>query len=167
MLRAEIRRLERLSRKTKDVRMKLRYDVVRLHLQRRTKTEISQICAVTYQTVRNYINAYMEYGLEGLAIKKPPGRTKKLTDEQEKQLYDCVSTKLPKDVGFAPFVNWTAILACKWVFMTFGVSFTQRGMRDVFYRMKLSYTRPTYTLKKADPEKQKAFIEDFERLKKN
>ena len=166
MLRAEIRRLEKLSRKTKDARMKLRYDVIRLYLQKRTRTEIAEICAITYQTVRNYINAYAESGIEGLAINKPPGRAKKLSDEQEKHLYDCISAKMPKDVGFEPFVNWTAPLACKWALKEFGVEFSERGMRDVFYRLKLSYTRPTYTLKKADPEKQKEFREEFEKLKK-
>ena len=87
--------------------------------------------------------------------------------EQEQRLYDCVSTQLPRDVGFAPFVNWTAPLACRWVAKEFGVTFSERGMRDVFYRLKLSYTRPTYTLKKADPEKQKEFKKEFDKLKKN
>ncbi len=36
----------------------------------------------------------------------------------------------------------------------FGVEFSERGMRDVFYRLKLSHTRPTYALAKADPVKQ-------------
>lgn len=165
--RAEINTLRRLSRKTKDVRMKLRYDVIKLHIQGRTKTEIADIFSITYQTVRNYINAYTEAGIDGLEITKPPGRETKLNKEQEQQLYDCISTKLPKDVGFAPFVNWTAPLACQWVLKEYGVSFSERGMRDVFYRLKLSHTRPTYTLKKADPEKQAIFKAEFEELKKS
>jgi len=36
----------------------------------------------------------------------------------------------------------------------------------MFHRLKLSYTRPTYVLAKADPEKQKQFREDFETVKK-
>ena len=39
-------------------------------------------------------------------------------------------------------------------------------MRDVFYRLKLSYTRPTYTLAKADPVKQEEFKERLEPIKK-
>ena len=39
-------------------------------------------------------------------------------------------------------------------------------MLQVLYRLDLSYTRPTYTLAKADPEKQEAFKQDFEVLKK-
>lgn len=165
--RIEINNLKRLASKTKDVRMKLRYDVIRLHLQDRKTSEIADIFNITYQTVRNYINAYTKSGVDGLVIDKSSGRKTKLSKEQEQQLYECISTQLPKDVGFAPFVNWTASLACLWVLKEFGVVFSERGMRDVFYRLKLSYTRPTYTLKKADPEKQEAFKATFELLKKN
>ena len=163
---AEISNLKKLARKAKDARMRLRYDVIRLYLSGRTKSEIADIFSMTYQTARNYIAAYTEAGIAGLEITKPPGRLPKLNKEQEQRLYNCISKQLPRDVGFAPFVNWTAPLACKWVLKEFGVTFSERGMRDVFYRLQLSYTRPTYTLKKADPEKQKEFKADFEELKK-
>ncbi len=57
-------------------------------------------------------------------------------------------------------------MACKYVKNRFGVGFSERGMRDVFYRLKLSYTRPTYTLAKADPVKQEEFKERLEGIKK-
>lgn len=40
-----------------------------------------------------------------------------------------------------------------------------RGMAEVLYRLNLSYTRPTYILKKADKEKQENFKKDFESIK--
>ena len=162
----EIQELRSLARKTKDVRMKTRYDAVRMHCEGRKKQEIADILGITYQTVRNYIRSYDEEGVRGLEMTKPPGRDTKLTKEQESELYNCISTKLPKDVGFAPFVNWTSPLACKWVFKEFGIKFSERGLRNVFERLKLSYTRPTYTLNKADPEKQETFKKEFEEVKK-
>ncbi|GGK06293.1 hypothetical protein GCM10007063_31000 [Lentibacillus kapialis] len=39
-------------------------------------------------------------------------------------------------------------------------------MRALLPRLGLSYTRPTYTLAKADPEKQEAFREEFATAKK-
>jgi len=39
-------------------------------------------------------------------------------------------------------------------------------MLYVLYRLNLSFTRPTYTLAKADPQKQEEFKEKFELLKK-
>ncbi len=65
-----------------------------------------------------------------------------------------------------PFCNWTAPLACEYVKKRFGIKFSERGMRDVFYRLNLSYTRPTYTLEKADPVKQEEFKERLAGLKK-
>ena len=162
----EIKKLKKLARKTHDSAMRMRYDVIRLYLTGRSKSETADIFGITYHTVRNYVQAYIADGIEGLKIGQSTGRTKKLTETQEQELYKCISTQLPKDVGFEPFVNWTAPLACKWVLNTFGVNFSERGMRDVFYRLRLSYTRPTYTLKKADPQKQEEFKEEFETLKK-
>ena len=40
-------------------------------------------------------------------------------------------------------------------------------MAVILHRLNLSYTRPTYVLKKADPEKQEIFKFDFEALKKH
>jgi len=164
---AEIQNLKKLAREAKNWRMKKRYDAVRLSLEKYTYTEIARILDITYQTVSIYVKAYKESGIEGLTMNYSPGRTKKLTDEQEQSLYNCISTKLPKDVGFKPFVNWTAHLVCEWVLKEFGVQFSERGMRNIFTRLQLSYTRPTYVLKKADPIKQEAFKDEFEHIKKD
>jgi putative transposase len=129
--------------------------------------DIAGILGTTYYSVRNYVRAYQARGIDGLSIRKPPGRTRKLTPEQEQRLYNCIVSQLPRDVGFAPFVNWTAPLACLWVEKTMGVILSERGMRFVFERLGLSYTRPTYVLAKADPEKQAEFLKQFEELKKN
>ena len=162
----KLKKLAQKAHKTKESRMRIKYDALRLNIQGRSRSEIAEILGISYCTVRNYIKAYGESGVEGLGIKEKSGRTKKLTDAQEKQLYECIVNKLPKDVGFEPFVNWTAPLMCKWVLKEFEVTFSERGMRDVFYRLKLSYTRPTYTLKKADAQKQEDFKKAFEVQKK-
>ena len=75
--------------------------------------------------------------------------------------------KTPEDVGFDGIKNWTAKLACLWVLKEFGVQYKDNGMLDMFHRLKLSYTRPTYVLAKADPQKQQQFKEDFEAIKKS
>jgi len=72
----------------------------------------------------------------------------------------------PEESGFDGVKNWTAKLACEWVSRNFGVRYSINGMLDLFHRLNLSYTRPTYVLAKADPEKQERFKTDFEDLKK-
>ncbi|MHB1654218.1 MAG: helix-turn-helix domain-containing protein [Desulfitobacteriaceae bacterium] len=55
----------------------------------------------------------------------------------------------------------------KWIKREFSVCYSNRGTRDLLYRLKLSFTTPTYTLAKANPIKQEAFKEEFEEIKKN
>lgn len=161
-----ISQLKKLARKAKGARQRRQYDIVRLYLEGRKKTEIAEIMDMSLQAIYNVLNRYNAEGIEGLKLGKPTGRSRKLSDEQEAELYQVITEKLPKEVGLEPFCNWTAPLACQYVKKQFGVEFSARGMRDVFYRLRLSYTRPTYTLAKADPVKQEAFKERLESLKK-
>ena len=163
----EIKILLEKSKSTNDPRMKLRYDVI-IQLQRGySYKEISKINNISYNTVRNYERSYNAAGIAGLVMNKSPGTPKKLSEEQEIELYKCIVTQTPSDVGFKPFMNWNANLLRQWVKRQFGVTYSERGMREVLYRLELSYTRPTYSLEKADPEKQEQFKKDFEVVKKN
>lgn len=158
--------LKKLARETKEAKLRRRYDIVRLALQGRTKKDIASIMDISIQGVYNILNCYKKNGINGLQPGHSTGRRKKMSEKQEEILYKTISEKLPKDVGLAPFCNWTAPLACLFVKSEFGLEFSERGMRDVFYRLGLSYTRPTYVLAKADPEKQAEFQESLNELKK-
>ena len=162
----EIAQLKRLGRKTHDAKQRRRYDIVRLFLSKRSKPDIADILDVSLTQVYLILNLYKQAGIEGLTLKQPPGRQRKLTDEQEKELINIITEKLPKEVGLEPHCNWTALLACKYVKDHYGVTFSERGMRDVFYRLNLRYTRPSYVLAKADPQKQAEFLEKLEDIKK-
>ena len=161
----EIARLKRLARKTHDVKLRQRYDIIRLFLSKRAKPDIAAILDISLTQVYLILNLYKEAGMEGLGLKRPTGRQCKLTDGQEKELCRIITEKLPKEVGLEPYCNWTAPLTCKYVKDHYGVAFSERGMRDVFYRLNLSYTRPTYVLAKADPQKQVEFLEKLEDIK--
>ena len=161
-----IAKLKKLARKAHNARQRRQYDIVRLYLEGCKKTEIAKIMDMTLQGIYKVLNRYNANGINGLLLGKAKGRARKLSAEQESELYNVISKKLPKDVGLEPFCNWTAPLACKYVKEHYGVDFSERGMRDVFYCLKLSYTRPTYTLARADPVKQEEFKERLERIKK-
>lgn len=57
--------------------------------------------------------------------------------------------------------NWNFNIARKWVSDNFNIEYSNRGMLQVLHRLNLSYTRPKYTLEKADIEKQENFRKDF------
>jgi putative transposase len=156
----EIEELKNAERNEINKAKSRRILTVRLLLENYTIPQVMQITNSSEKTVYNCRNRYKAGGIANLTTKPNTGRINKLTQEQEQDLYETIKTKQPNQVGFAPFANWTSSLAAQWIKSNFGVEFSSRGVRNLFERIGLSYTRPTYTLKKADPEKQAAFIED-------
>lgn len=155
-----------ICKKEKQVKQKKRYDTVVLYLEGYSRKEIAKVLHIPYRTVCDHIRQYQGGGIEALRIKKQPGAEPKLTKEQEQEFLSIISTKTPEESGIGIFANWTSALACQLAKERYGVSYSDRGMRNLFERLGLSYTRPTYTLKKADPQKQEQFREQFEGLKK-
>lgn len=162
----DIQSLKKAIKENKNKRMHIRYMVIYHHLEGYTNLEIAAIENICNHTVGSYINAYKERGLEGLVMGKSSGAPRFLTDEQEKTLVEVIITKTPDEVGFPFRKNWDCNIVCQWVLNNFNVKFSQRGMLQLLHRHNLSYTRPTYTLAKADPVKQEVFIQEFEALKK-
>lgn len=163
---AETAKMLKLSKAEKNEKQKQRYDTVLLYLEGYTPKEISMYLHIPGRTTDYYILKYKNGGVEALKLRTAPGAKRKLTEEQEAELIEVISTCTPEAAGIGIFANWTAALACEWVKQHFQQEFSESGMRDLFHRVGLSYTRPTYTLKKADKEKQEAFRETFESLKR-
>lgn len=152
--------------KTKDKRMYQRYRVIYLHLKGYTNRDIAKDEGFCEHTVGTYITKYNKNGLAGLNLKHSPGAPRLLTPEQEKELEMVITTKTPDEVGFPNRKNWYINIVQEWVKNTWGIKYSHRGMAEVLYRLELSFTRPTYTLAKADTQKQEQFKQDFELLKK-
>ena len=163
---SEIEELNRLAKATKSIRMYKRYSVILKHFQGLTNRKIAEMENLEEHTVSIYIKNYNAKGIDGLAMKRSPGAKRKLNPEQEKMIVDVVTNKTPDQVGFECRKNWTIELIRQWVIKEFNVTMCHRGMAEVLYRLNLSYTRPTYVMKKADKNKQEKFKNDFEELKK-
>jgi transposase len=165
--RFEWRQIKRLMDKAKNVVMFKRYQVIMLYMKGRKREDIAEVVGISSKTINRYIKKFKDGGIENLVPIKPPGRPPLLSEEQETRVYSTITFNTPDEVGFDGIKNWTAKIACLWVLREFGVSYSNNGMLDLFHRLNLSYTRPTYVLEKADPEKQKQFADNFEKLKKN
>ena len=159
--------LQLAMRQTKDKRLFERYQAVFLHLKGHTNVEIATIIQRNRATVGIYINAYKKGGLAGLRMGVSSGKPPYLSSEQRVILSETITTKVPADVGFPAKYNWTLNILVQWVEREWGVSYSLRGMSKLLERMGFSHTRPTYTLEKADAEKQDHFTnETFPALKK-
>lgn len=166
--RESIETVRAAMRQAKNPRDYERYQAVYLSLSGYSNQEIANMICRCGHTVGNYIRAYKEKGLPGLDRVKPPGKKSNLTDEQRQILKETVAYKRPDEVGFPARANWTLALGAQFIEREFGVSYTQKGVSKLFHALGLSYTRPTYTLKKADPERQRQFKEEtFPALKKS
>ncbi len=114
----------------------------------------------------NYAKASREGGIEGLNLKLYKGRPPKLTPDQEMHLSHVLVNKTPEDAGFPVQMNWTVPIVRSFMKIKFGVDYSERGTRELFYRFNFSFTAPKYTPAKADPKKPAEFKETFERFKK-
>ena len=112
-----IAKLKKLAREAHNARQRRQYDIVRLYLEGWKKAEIAKIVDMTLQGIYKVLNRYKANGINGLLLGKAKGRERKLSAEQESELYTVISKKLPKDVGLEPFCNWTAPLACQYVIL--------------------------------------------------
>jgi len=112
------------------------------------------------KTIRAYLRAYKNGGLEGLEMKYAPGMSCRLTPEQRDALKQVIMNQVPADVGFPAKFNWTLQIIAQYIENTYGFQYSLRGVSRLMERMNMSYTRPTYTLAAADPVKQKIFVED-------
>lgn len=144
-----------------------RYQVLYLFLSGRTCKETAEIMGVTATTVSNVHKAYKREGLAGIPFKAIPGRPSRLDAIQLAELRAIILEKFPSEVGFTAEFNWTAGLIVQYISHKYGLDYTVAGVTRMLKRMRLSYTRPTYVLAKADAEKQAQFVEDFKALKKN
>jgi transposase len=162
----EIQILKMAMKATKDKRMFERYQTILLHLHGATYDEISVIVGRSAVTIGSYVKAYRAKGIDGLVLGESPGRPSFLTNEQEEQIRKLLIEQKPSEVGFPSEMNWTAPLLRNWIEREFSVKYSERGTRKLLHLLGFSYTKPTYTLAHADPEKQELFKKAFEVVKK-
>lgn len=162
----EIQALQNAMKETKDIRMYQRYKVIYLHLKGNSNRDIANQEGFDDHTVGIYIKNYKQNGFAGLVMKKSPGAPKLLTADQETILAEVITTKTPDQVGFPNRKNWYINIVQQWIKDNFNVEYSHSGTAEMLHRIKLSFTRPTYTLAKADPQKQEEYRQDFDLLKK-
>lgn len=163
----EIPALKKAMKETKDKRLYQRYIAIYLNLKGYSKLDIANLEGLNNHTIGIYIKNYKQSGLIGLLMKRSPGAPILLSEEQEVILAEVITKQTPDQVGFPNRKNWYINIAQQQIKDSFGVEYSHSGTAVLLHRLNLSFTRPTYTLAKADPQKQQEFRQNFDLLNKH
>ena len=116
---------------------------------------IAKVLLLDDDTIRTWYRLYEEDGIEGLTNFSYEGSACQLSGEQQEKLKAWVATALPR----------TTRQVGAWIENEFGVVYEGRsGVIALLHRLGLEYHKPNVIPRKLDEEKQKAFIEGYEKL---
>ena len=106
-------------------------------------------------TIRRWHGLFIEDGLEGLTRFETGGSACQMNDEQQETLKAWVAAALPRS---------TRQIGA-WIEQEFSVGYEGRsGLIALLNRLGLEYHKPSVIPRKLNEEKQKAFIESYEKL---
>lgn len=112
--------------------------------------EIKRMLNMSDKTVSKYIRLFNNGGLEQLLqYGKGSGKPPKLS-QQERALLAEKILSTPKECGCGESANWTSKLIQEFIKKEFGADMGLTGIQALLHRMGFSFTRPTYTLARAD-----------------
>ena len=147
--------LERRSRQTKDLHERLRLCIILARSEGMSHELIAQAHRISVSSVYNYI---AEYEKENKTKHEQRGGAQsKLNEEQKKELLshlEKVTYLHTKDI-------------CRYIKDKYGIKYSKSGMNFWLKEHGFVYKEPIKVPGKLDPEKQKAFIEQYEKLKAN
>ena len=117
--------------------------------------EVAKVLLLDDDTIRRWHGLFIEDGLEGLTRFEVGGREGLLSAEQEEALKIWVAVSLPRNTRrVGAFIE-----------KEFGIVYESRsGLIALLHRLGLEYHKPQVIPRKLDEEKQKAFIEAYEKL---
>jgi transposase len=150
------RDIERRRKDTLDRRIYQRLTAVLTIAQGKSREEVAHLLGIGLSQLGEWLRLYRNKGLEALCILHYKGDPGKLTAGEVDQLKEKVSTGC--------FRNSEQIR--QWLLDAFGVSYTPSGVKDLLRRVGVSYHKVTGFLWKANPDKQRAFVERVARHKR-
>jgi transposase len=120
---------------------------------------IAHTLSIHNRSVRKYINLYIEGGFDLLtqAIKRP--QKSSLSPEQELAFRQTLLTTQPTDQGLQGNI-WTGELMRQYIKKTYNIDY-KSGIYDLLERLGLTHQKAHADYGNADPEKQKAYLQDL------
>nr|WP_027410583.1 IS630 family transposase [Anoxybacillus tepidamans] len=162
-----IERLQEQERKMKKANMAKRIAVIRLIMQGYLGIQVAELLNLHRETVSIYVQKFNQGGMDTLLERRyAPGRKPYLSPEEERELKKMLEESTPADEGYGIETGWNTRIIQHVLEEKFSVTMSRGGIGDMLHRWGFRYTRPTYTLKRANPQKQKEFQQEMELIKK-
>lgn len=142
----------------------LRHDTSNKHIYERlsavlwiadgnTRSEVSQLLGRSLRQLSEWLRLFRNCGLETLCTLHQHGDQGNLSAAQISQL--------KKEISTGRFRNADQIRL--WIEEAFGVSYSPSGVKDLLHRHGVSYHKVSGFLWKANPKKQRDFVEKYHR----
>ena len=122
-----------------------------------TQVQVSEALLLDERTIRRYVKAYREGGIEGLLEVRFQGSQCHLTLKQIRQLDDHLQDNLYTHVRDIR----------QYIKNTFAVDYSISGVTQLLKRMDFVYKKPKHVPGKADRQAQEAFIDQYEDIKEH
>ena len=143
--------LEEMHRACRDKKTADKIKTILLLSEGWTYEEIEKVLLLDKRTTMRYKKTFLRGGIDALTCNNHQGRFSKLSEEQLQQLKETLNTHL-----FA-----TAQEVCAYVEKTFNIRYTPEGMVQTLHRIGYSYKKTKAIPGKADQEKQKEFVDEY------
>lgn len=119
--------------------------------------KIAEALLMDPDSVRAHFKRYQEGGMEALLRHDAGGQSARLNEQQEMEL----------DAHLSEHLYTSAKAVANHVQKTYGIVYSERGITHLLHRLGYTYKKATLIPGKADGEAQIAFLEKYEKLKKN
>lgn len=162
-----IERLLAYEKNMKKASMAKRVAVIRLIMQGYYAMQVAELLNVHRETVSTYVKKFNSGGIESLLHRDySPGKPSFLSSEEEKEVRRMIEHSTPAEEGYGCESCWDTRILKHVLEEKFSITMSRSGICEMLKRWGFSYTRPTYTLKRANRQKQKAFQQELEMIKK-
>ena len=150
---AEAEALDTLYRKTRQVRLRTRAQIVLLAgEQRLTAPTIARMVREDEQTVRRWLKRWLAEGVAGLQDRPMPGGPAKITEAYRAQLLAAVRQR-PRSLG-QPYSLWTLQRLADYLAELTGLRLSYETVRVALKAGGIALSRPQHTVTSPDPEYQ-------------
>lgn len=149
--------IKQLHRSCKKIKHADRLKAILLLADGFSCVEVGKILLLDDDTIRNYRNTYLNQAIESLLSDNYNGRSAFLTSVQ--------IVLLEKHLDQNVYMDSKGIV--DWIANEFGVTYTCSGINALLKRLGFVYKKPVLTPCKANVEKQKEFVKQYQELKEN